>query len=367
MKIHRHIIAILCLAVMGLSVIGFCQDAVRTSCPTNAEVQLPKSAKDFCERGTSFLRAGEYDKAENDFSEAIRLDPTRVEAYQGRAIGNHLNERFDQAFADIEAAIKLDGANAQLYSNRGLFYGKQHDYAKAIPDLDHAIKLEETNALYYQARSGIYYAMKAFDKALPDVSRAIALNPDNPNAYKARGLVYSHTGKWELELADLNTCLHLNPGDVQALGWRADAYVSKGQYEKAVVDFQEALRLAPTNDAAARNELGWFRATCPEASFRSAKEAIELATKACELTSWGEASYVDTLAAAYAEAGEFDKAVSYERKAMALSDQAETSEGDANRRKRMKERLSLYEKRQPFREQPEMELVPKVNPNSISK
>ena len=169
------------------------------------------------------------------------------------------------------------------------------------------------------------------------------LNPTNDVAYKNRASVYNATGRYNEALKDWNEGLRLNPEDSTALAMREFAYFKTSQFDKAAHDAIEAVRLGPTNGAALNN-LAWFRATCPVASFRNSKEAVEAATKACELAKWTRWEWVDTLAAAFAEAGNFEKAVSYEKKAMSMDG---VSENDC---KKMQSSLLLYERQQPNHE-----------------
>ena len=90
------------------------------------------------------------------------------------------------------------------------------------------------------------------------------------------------------------------------------------------------------------NQLAWLLATCPSASIRDARRAIAAVTTACELTKWGDANYLDTLAAAYAEQGEFAKAVEHQAKALKIG-------GDEIDRKDFENRLHFYESGQPYR------------------
>ena len=81
----------------------------------------------------------------------------------------------------------------------------------------------------------------------------------------------------------------------------------------------------------------------PEQRFRDAKRAIEQATRACELTQWKDSAYLDTLAAAYADAGKFDKAAEFEQKAVELV----TEDADKDE---LLVHLKLYQDRKPYRE-----------------
>jgi len=139
--------------------------------------------------------------------------------------------------------------------------------------------------------------------------------------------------------------LRFAPNDPAALSARGSAYRLSGQFENAAADYIAAGRLAPT-DGERYNALAWLRATCPRSALRDARQAIELATKACELSNWTNPLWIDTLAAAYAEAGEFEKAEAWQQEAIRLHP---TMEGLCAE---MEQRLSLYQGRIPYREWP---------------
>ncbi len=109
-----------------------------------------------------------------------------------------------------------------------------------------------------------------------------------------------------------------------------------GHYSQAIVDLEESSRLDSTNSVVLNN-LAWLLATAPDADARDGKKAVEYATKACELSKWQDAADVDTLAAAYAETGDFDNAVKWETKyldSLSLS-ASDAADGQA--------RLALYQ------------------------
>ena len=88
------------------------------------------------------------------------------------------------------------------------------------------------------------------------------------------------------------------------------------------------------------NTVAWFLGTCPDEDYRSGKKAVEMAETVCKETEWENASFIDTLAAAYAEQGEFEKAVETQEKAVKLA------EGD--NLDSYKERLAMYKEEKPF-------------------
>ncbi len=117
----------------------------------------------------------------------------------------------------------------------------------------------------------------------------------------------------------------------------------KGEFANAVDACQRAI-LAEPEDAQSHNFLAWIRATCPDASVRDANEAVSAATKACKLTLWKDGNWIDTLAAAWAEAGDFKRAIKFQEQALRTGSPSD-SEG-----KDMRERLSMYKQSRPYRE-----------------
>ena len=113
-------------------------------------------------------------------------------------------------------------------------------------------------------------------------------------------------GDWAKGIEDFNKAIQFNPQNSDAFAKRGYGYYQKAEYQKGIDDIKEAIRLNP-KDAESLNNLAWFRATCPDASVRDGKEAVEAGKKACELTDWKEWHCIGTLAAAYAEAGDLSR------------------------------------------------------------
>jgi tetratricopeptide (TPR) repeat protein len=134
----------------------------------------------------------------------------------------------------------------------------------------------------------------------------------------------------------------LNPNDNIPYGRRATVWSIKGEYAKALADYIEASRINPS-DATYHNNHAWILATCPDIQLRDGRKAVDIATRACELSGWKAAYIIDTLAAAYAEAGEFASAVKWQSKAVELAPRSQSAE--------IRFRLGLYQQNTPFREQ----------------
>jgi len=112
-------------------------------------------------------------------------------------------------------------------------------------------------------------------------------------------------------------------------------------YKKMNSDWQKALEIDPDNSDT-YNNIAWNLATTPNPEVRDGKRALALARKSCDLSDWKDSDAIDTIAAAYAEVGDFKSAVEFENKALALEESDQAAEKRA--------RLKLYEDHQPYRD-----------------
>ncbi|MCI0703734.1 MAG: tetratricopeptide repeat protein [Planctomycetia bacterium] len=299
----------------------------------------------YTNRATAYTLKSDFANAIKDLTAVIDLEPDDPTNYENRGDAYRQNKDYDKAIKDFDAAIKLDPKNTYPYISRGITWAEKEDYDKAMKDFETAIKLDPKNSLAFYHRGKTWSQQGEYDKAIKDFTQAIKLDPNDIDAFIQRGHAWDEENEPDKAIADYTQALKLDPTRSEAFDSRGLLWNEKGEYAKAIADFTQAIKLDPKDPAYSEN-LAWIHATCPDAKFRNGRKAVELATKACELTKWKDGFYLDTLAAAHAEAGNFVKAIEYQKKALEDKTFAKENADGA------KERLKLYEQRMPFREAP---------------
>ncbi len=148
---------------------------------------------------------------------------------------------------------------------------------------------------------------KNYEKSLSDLDASIRLNPNDAEARRLRAFVWMQKADSPKAFADLDDAVRLKPTDAKALVDRAGLRRRRQEFDKAIADYVTAIRLDTTN-VFAFNGLAWLYATCPDAKYRNGKKAVASAAMACKLTTMSNPHFIGTLAAAYAENGDFDNA-----------------------------------------------------------
>jgi tetratricopeptide (TPR) repeat protein len=213
-----------------------------------------------------------------------------------------------------------------------------------VTDYNEAIRLDSADAAAYNNRGNVWSKKGDLDAALKDYNEAIRLNPKEAKTYNNRGDAWSDKGDFAAALKDFTEAIKLDPKHVAAYYNRGNAWQAKGNFPAALQDYAETIRLDPKN-ADAYNNRSRLLSTTPDDRIRDGKQAVEDATTACKLTDWKDPVLFDTLAAAYAEAGNFPKAVEWQTKAVEMA--------PAKARDECRSRLELYRSKKPYREQPQ--------------
>ena len=226
-----------------------------------------------------------------------------------RGVERIVNGEYDKAIADYDQALRLDPNNAAIYRNRGIAWKRKGDFDKAIADFNQALRIDVNYIAVYINRGNAWENKGDFDKAIADFNQALRLDVNYTKVYINRG-------------------------------W---AWNGKGEYEKAIIDFNEALRL-DANYAYAYGSLAWLQATCPDSRYRDGKAALKNANKAYQMEGWKNWGGPDTLAAAYAENGDFEKAREWETKAIEMAT-------DEKSKQRCRSHLKFYKQNKPYREE----------------
>jgi tetratricopeptide (TPR) repeat protein len=207
-----------------------------------------------------------------------------------------------------------------------------------------------------QLRRTILAAMGNFSDAIHDVEKQLAGNPDDV-ALKLELAIYLNAAEQSAKAVEIyGEVLQADPQNGAALRGRGDAYLNIGDHRKAVADYDVAVQLFP-DDSGLLNNFAWVLATSPEDDLRNGKRAVEMGLKACELTEHKQSHILSTLAAAYAETGDFDSAVKWSEKSVEL--------GDGDIKEQLKQELESYRQKKPWREK-KSEPAPAAGPSSGS-
>jgi serine/threonine protein kinase/tetratricopeptide (TPR) repeat protein len=221
-------------------------------------------------RATLRLRQRQYDRAEDDLKEAIRMKPEQYQSYSSLALVYQQQGKLADAAAQLDQAVAREPALPLLYYIRATLHTKRHDTAAARRDLRQAIALCPQGTIPRRAdvplfgkvhveyarllREGGDYAeaLRAYDAALKFLSAA--------------GVRQLLAGEGAAQVLALLGDAHLERGDVLLhLGDAAkDADEKRGHYQASAESFGEALKLGkPTAEAyrargRARTKLGDF-------------------------------------------------------------------------------------------------------------
>lgn len=326
-------------------------------------------------RGESYLRRNKADLALADFDAAIPLAAYDFTLQLNRATALEALKRYHEARDCYTRLLEAMPDQAYFRFCRARVSSLAGDHLLVIEDANQLLESDPNQSFALTMRAYALTQLQRFPEALADAERAIALQPDSTYAIWLWASLVAKTGRsnssikllrqqieaksddsvaW-LQLALLycerrlltkaldaySVVIELGQHRAFAYQQRADIYLKTGMRKEAISDYEGSLKFDP-NGSGALNNLAWALCTAPEAELRDGKRALELALKACDVTSYQQAHILSTLAAAHAECGDFASARKWSQKSVELADD---SIKESCRRE-----LASYEKEQPWRE-----------------
>ena len=274
----------------------------------------PDDARIHNNLGTSLARTGKFAEAIAEYERALELNPQYHAIHGSLGLALMATGQPDEAIAHFKKALEVYPESADLHNNLGRGLAMKERLDEAMTEFQKAAEIDPQSA---EARNNIGRILASkgrLEDAIPYFQKAVEIDPDFAEAHQFLG---------------------------------AALYYARGRIQEALAQWREALRVRP-DYLPALNEVAHVLAASPEASARNGPQAVTLAERAVELSGGHEAMYLDTLAAAYAEAGRFDDAIETARRGQEIAtrpDQSQLREGLAAR-------LRLYEARKPYRDGP---------------
>lgn len=357
-------------------------DETKRAADFDAAVKLVPYKPDYYRiRAQYFYGQDKFDEALVDVDKALAMDADQAATLELRGLILLGQKRFDEASEAFQQASELAPEAMRPHQRLGEVYRQQGDLKKSIEQLTKALELQPDDLATLLLRANLQYQLKDFDAALADVQSAKKVDPNQLITHLLEAEILVAQGNFDEAIANLEKLvplapdqtklleplatfylvggyprksidtftkiIELEPENYRALRFRGDANLNIGNHAAAVADFDEAYKLNQ-DDEGLLNNFAWVLATSPDDDVRDGKRALELATKAAEKSSYSVPHILSTLAAAYAETGDFEKAKEWSAKAVELGENEET-------RDQLAKELASYEEGKPVRERQEQE------------
>lgn len=244
------------------------------------------------------------------------------------ALTHARNQTWRDSLALWNDVLSKSPRSARAWANRGGVHTAAADWPAANRDLDRALELEPGLVFARIARGASRHLQGLHQAAADDLWLAVETAPDDETqamALRNHGAVMTAMGRFPEALDDFSRALRIWPAETECLFNRGNLYRRQGEYALALADYAACVGRVPTH-AEAHNNLAVLLANCPDESLRDPRRAIYHAQIACQLHHERHAQTLDTLAAAYAAAGQLAEAARWQAQAVKVARPPEQGE-----------------------------------------
>jgi tetratricopeptide (TPR) repeat protein len=290
---------------------------------------------------------GNIDRAAAEAAKAVEADPSNAAARGFRALSLSELGRDEEAINEAERAIELNCSDSAAHLQLAISL-KRSDTERAIVEARRAIELGPENSSAYQFLTNCFLELRRY-KEVVDLGREwLAVSPYDATVHAVLGTAMAENGDLTESAQHLGYVMMSGPEAEQAHARLRQILLSLAREPDALQRLREIAANAPDSPRML-DELAWLLATYPDSKSRDGTEAVQLAERACTLTERRIPALLDTLGAAYAEAGDFSRAITTIEEALNL---ARTS-GDSDAIKLSERILGSLRGNLPYRDEPE--------------
>ncbi len=307
----------------------------------------PASATSHYNFGNALMKAGRLDEAIVQLRKALDLQANYPEAHNNLGAALMRLGRLDEAMIHHQKALALNPNYAEAHYNLGCIFDQQGKREAAINQYQEAIQCQPGYAEAHYSLGQAFIQEGRPDEAITHYRRAIEIKPDYTDAHGNLANVLTVQGKLDEAIQEYQRTLALIPNSAQAHFRYGQALQAQRHFQAAIVEYVKTLTL-DSHHLPVRLSLAWLLATCPENSFRDGSKAVALAEQTKALAGIESPQLLDTLAAAYAEAGRYHDAVETAKRALNLT----ATQNNQPLAEAIQTRLNLYEANSPFHEKP---------------
>jgi tetratricopeptide (TPR) repeat protein len=297
--------------------------------------------------GYVLVAQGRPEEAIKHYEEALAINPNYAEVINNLGTALLDQGRLDEAAQYYHRAIEIYPGFAEAYNNLGILLTKQGRTAEAIEQYRKAIELNPNRTEFYNNLGNLLARQNQTDEAIKQFQKALEIAPDNAKVRVNLANILTAQGRGDEAMEQYQQALKQMPDSIHAHNQLGLLLQQRGKFKSAIAQFQKVLELEPRH-VTAHNNLAWLLATCPENSSRDGKKAVELAQQAVQLSGGRAPEILDTLAAAYAEAGQFPKAIETARQALDLS----IEQNNKPLAEAIQNQIHLFETNSPYHEKP---------------
>ena len=295
--------------------------------------------------GTVRLEQGKLEDAAEQFHRALDADPDMAQAHNSLGAVLQHQGKSDDAIECFRRALTLDPNLAGAHHNLGYVLAGQDALREAAEHYRQALEIDPGHLKTYPALASVLARQGNTSEAMAQYRRAVRAAPDNADAhYRLANMLITRGAKLEA-IGEFREVLRIDPDHVRAGHNLATALRLSGRTPEAIEQFRQVLQRQP-DFLPACNALAGILASHPDPRFRNGAEAVRIMKEVCAQMPTKNPAYLNTLAAAYAEANQFEEAVSVATKALNVA-RAQTNQKLAAA---IEYRLALYRRDRPFRD-----------------